>query len=540
MEDALNPESYILDQLVGLDDSNVPVAVAATEKPKKTPVKRQKEGLLCKGQRIRIYPRQEQEILLAKWVGSGRYLWNWALGKQTEYYEQHNKQLGTAKLSKELTLLRKSPDMVWLKAVPRTTLTNSFLRLDTAWTGFFDGVSGKRLDKPGKPKFRARGGSRESATFQIDHRHAAPFRILEPDGKRGDLLSIGMGEIRIPGLGWVQAMFSEPVRGEVASITIKQEGLAWYASFSLINVQPASVHRNSSKTKKVEFNFPNNDPTCLVANPARLGICAIDGSVPKGAVATSDDQSTFSLFSEKLKARASEEQERLAKYQKRIAFKHDCAMTKAGYKRNPDGTWPKRDYKIAPKSHREEYLRKYSAGISLHQLFRRHDAIHKFTTDLVMRHHTIVVETLVLTAMAQSLSRGFRRSMHEACMGEIIRQLKYKCEWHNRTLIFADQWFPSSKRCSNTACHQKNTELKLKDREWTCIHCGTYHERDDNAAFNLWQEGWRLLELYFQKNDTTCFAAGSAVRGPQGVIFEAGKKSRKARSSKPKSLLLNG
>jgi IS605 OrfB family transposase len=215
-------------------------------------------------------------------------------------------------------------------------------------------------------------------------------------------------------------------------------------------------------------------------------------------------------------------------------------MTKAGYKRNPDGTWPKRDYKLVPKSHQEEDLRKYSAGISLHQLFRRHDAIHKFTTDLVMRHHTIVVETLALTAMATSLSRGFRRSMHEACMGEIIRQLKYKCEWHNRTLIFADQWFASSKRCSNTTCHQKNTELKLKDREWTCIHCGTHHERDDNAAFNLWQEGWRLLELYFQKNDTTCFAAGSAVRGPQGVIFEAGKKSRKARSSKPKKLLLSG
>jgi hypothetical protein len=55
-------EAYIPGHFAALDESNVAIAVAATEKIKKTPVKRQKEGLLCKGQRIRIYPTQEQEI----------------------------------------------------------------------------------------------------------------------------------------------------------------------------------------------------------------------------------------------------------------------------------------------------------------------------------------------------------------------------------------------------------------------------------------------------------------------------------------------
>ena len=127
-------------------------------------------------------------------------------------------------------------------------------------------------------------------------------------------------------------------------------------------------------------------------------------------------------------------------------------------------------------------------------LFDRRDHIHKFTTDLVRNHHTIVVETLMIHAMAQSLNRGFRRKLHEACMGEIIRQLKYKCARYGRRLIFVDRWFPSSKRCSNPACHQKNADLKLKDRPWTCRHCGVVHDRDANAAFNLWQEGWRLLK----------------------------------------------
>ena len=496
----------------------------------KAKVKRQQDGAFCKGQRIRIYPSNKQEDLLRGWVGSGRYLWNWALDRQNQHFEAHGKQLSTGTLSRELTELRKTPEFEWLGEVPRTALTQTFRKLDKSWTGFFDGINGKRLDSPGKPKFRARNGSRESATFQVDPRHENPHRLDKPQDS-------GHGELRIPGLGWVRAFFSEPVIGAVSSITVKQEGKAWVASFSLINIEKSQVQRNASKKydKKVAFDFPRDDPTCLVANPHRAGLAAIDGSVPKGGVATSDGSSTFSLFTEEQKARAALKDIRRHKYEKSKAFKHDCAMIKAGYTRNEDGTWPKRDYKKAPRSKREQAITHKMADISLHQLFSRHDAIHKFTTDLVMRHHTIVVETLVLTAMAQAFSRGFRRRMHEACMGEIIRQLKYKCQWHNRTLIFASQWFASSKRCSNTACHQKNTVLTIDDREWTCLHCGTYHERDDNAAFNLWQEGWRLLEAVFQKNDTACLAAGSAVRGSQGLIVEV-KKTRSKRVSKPKTI----
>ena len=113
----------------------------------------------------------------------------------------------------------------------------------------------------------------------------------------------------------------------------------------------------------------------------------------------------------------------------------------------------------------------------------------------------------MLSYMAKSLSRGFRRRFHEAAMGEILRQLEYKCAWVGRTLIKVDRWFPSSKRCSNPVCHHKNTELKLKDRAWVCRFCHTAHERDDNAAFNLWQEGWRLLQL-MQPQSTSCPTVG--------------------------------
>ena len=35
--------------------------------------------------------------------------------------------------------------------------------------------------------------------------------------------------------------------------------------------------------------------------------------------------------------------------------------------------------------------------------------------------------------------------------------------------------------------------LKLEERFWTCPECGTYLDRDENAAINMLQEGLKIL-----------------------------------------------
>jgi transposase len=42
-------------------------------------------------------------------------------------------------------------------------------------------------------------------------------------------------------------------------------------------------------------------------------------------------------------------------------------------------------------------------------------------------------------------------------------------------------------------CNWINQELTLKDRKWTCLCCGTTHDRDVNASKNILLQGLNIL-----------------------------------------------
>ena len=51
-----------------------------------------------------------------------------------------------------------------------------------------------------------------------------------------------------------------------------------------------------------------------------------------------------------------------------------------------------------------------------------------------------------------------------------------------------DRYYPSSQICH--VCGTKNLETKnLAVREWICAKCKTSHDRDRNAAINIWKVG---------------------------------------------------
>ena len=111
----------------------------------------------------------------------------------------------------------------------------------------------------------------------------------------------------------------------------------------------------------------------------------------------------------------------------------------------------------------------------------RSDETHKLTTMLVQNYGVIGIEDLNVKGMMSN--HKLARSVADMSFSTFRRQLEYKAETAGVKVVIADMWFPSSKTCS--VCGMKADEMPLNVREWTCVYCGSRHNRDVNAAINL-------------------------------------------------------
>lgn len=108
---------------------------------------------------IRLYPTKEQEILFYKYIGSQRYVYNWALAKNNELYKNENKKYSTAELGKMLT--EHKDEAKWLKEISNATLKESIRCLDKAYMNFYKGQA--KL-----PKFKSKKKSKNSFYSRYD------------------------------------------------------------------------------------------------------------------------------------------------------------------------------------------------------------------------------------------------------------------------------------------------------------------------------------------------------------------------------------
>lgn len=111
----------------------------------------------------------------------------------------------------------------------------------------------------------------------------------------------------------------------------------------------------------------------------------------------------------------------------------------------------------------------------------RRDSLHKLSTSITRRFHTIGIENLNVKGM---LANGrLARAIADMGWAELRRQLRYKSIWRGIHLVEADRWYASSKICSG--CGYRMRTLDLRVRQWTCPGCRVPHDRDVNAAINL-------------------------------------------------------
>jgi putative transposase len=116
--------------------------------------------------------------------------------------------------------------------------------------------------------------------------------------------------------------------------------------------------------------------------------------------------------------------------------------------------------------------------------------LHRLTNALIDGFDAVAIEDLNLAGMGRRKGR-LGRSVADASLGELRRQLTYKSADRGTTLVKVDRFYPSSKTCS--CCGAVRAKLPRSARVFACESCGVSLDRDVNAARNIAREGTRLL-----------------------------------------------
>ena len=181
-----------------------------------------------------------------------------------------------------------------------------------------------------------------------------------------------------------------------------------------------------------------------------------------------------------------------------LGLKDFCIFDSGEVIENPK-YYRKTEYKIKKTQRQLSKCKKFSKNYKkvqlklakLHEKIRnqRKDFQHKWSRKIVNENQIIVSEDLNVKGMLKN--HKLAKSIQDAGFSSFCNMIDYKAKEMNRTYIKISTFYPSSKLCH--CCGYKNTTLKLADREWSCPQCGTYLDRDNNAALNILQEGLRIL-----------------------------------------------
>jgi len=120
----------------------------------------------------------------------------------------------------------------------------------------------------------------------------------------------------------------------------------------------------------------------------------------------------------------------------------------------------------------------------------REDFLHKLSTRITRENQTIVLEDLNVSGMVKN--RKLSRAISDLGWRSFRTMLEYKANKYGREFQVISRWEPTSQRCSH--CGFKGGKKELDVREWTCLNCGTVHDRDVNAAINILSAGNAILK----------------------------------------------
>ena len=110
----------------------------------------------------------------------------------------------------------------------------------------------------------------------------------------------------------------------------------------------------------------------------------------------------------------------------------------------------------------------------------RREFHHQLSTALIRENQAVAVEDLAVKGLART---RLAKSVHDAGWSAFVRMLEYKARRYGREFHRIGRFEPTSQVCS--ACGTRDGRKPLHIRIWQCRGCGTWLDRDTNAAVNV-------------------------------------------------------
>ena len=158
-----------------------------------------------KAYKFRIYPNQEQELLIVKTIGCARFVYNYFLNLWNHEYTTTGKGLSYHSCSAMLPQMKRNPETRWLKEVDSIAIQSSLKNLSDSFSRFF-----KKQNR--RPQFKSKKNLVQSYTtkninnsIEIKHRF-----------------------VKLPKLGLVTFAKSRELKGRILHATIRKNSSGKY------------------------------------------------------------------------------------------------------------------------------------------------------------------------------------------------------------------------------------------------------------------------------------------------------------------------
>ena len=381
-----------------------------------------------KAYKTEIKPNKKQIELIHQTFGNTRYIYNQFISYNFKRLENNQPIISGFDYSKMINNDPNRPD--WLLKSPSKAIKQAIMNGQKA---IWDYLNGEK----GKPNFKKK--TKNNSFYLVGTIKVERHRIF------------------LPKLKWVQLKEFGYIPNNVKSVTVSMKNGRYYVSCLTDEV---TTKQTVTSTKGIGIDFGLKDQF-----------------ITKNETIPSINKSKQVRKLEK----------KLKQKQRALSRKYENNMINKVYYKTGKKKGQLKDYEWERPLHECKNLNKNQRLVN--KLYER---ITRIRTDynqkalqsiLKQKPSFIVIEDLNIKGLMKNkhLSKAISNAQWYKSRLFLINQ----CEKLGIELRLAPRFYPSSKLCS--CCGYKNTELKLKERTWTCPKCSVVHNRDINASLNLEQ-----------------------------------------------------